>query len=70
VRDGMRGSGSYYGRVVYNEALASRVRTVLAGQPEVEEQRMFGGLSIMVGGQSCGAVLKDVPVSRVGSEQI
>jgi TfoX/Sxy family transcriptional regulator of competence genes len=55
--------------VVYNEALASRVRTVLAGQPEVEEKRMFGGVSFMVGGQSCCAVLKDDLVIRVGSEE-
>jgi TfoX/Sxy family transcriptional regulator of competence genes len=55
--------------VVYNEALASRVRTVLAGQPEVEEKRMFGGISFMVGGQSCCAVLQDDLVIRVGSEQ-
>ena len=64
-----RGGGSYYGRVVYNEALASRVRTVLAGQPEVVEKRMFGGVSFMVGGQSCCAVLKDDLVVRVGAEQ-
>ena len=30
---------------------------------------MFGGLSFMVGGQSCCAVLKDDLVVRVGSEQ-
>ena len=44
--------GSYYGRVVYNEALASRVRTVLAGQPEVDEKKMFGGLCFLVDGLS------------------
>jgi TfoX/Sxy family transcriptional regulator of competence genes len=54
--------------VVYNEALASRVRTVLAEQPDVEEKGMFGGLSFMVGGQSCCAVLKDDLVIRVGSD--
>src|SRR5712692_6782834 len=36
--DGVRGGGSYHGRVVYNEELASRVRIVLAAQPEVEEK--------------------------------
>jgi TfoX/Sxy family transcriptional regulator of competence genes len=55
--------------VVYNEALARRVRIVLAAQPEVEEKRMFGGLSFMVGGQMCCGVLKDDLVVRVGSEQ-
>jgi TfoX/Sxy family transcriptional regulator of competence genes len=54
--------------VVYDEALANRVRAVLAGQPGVEEKRMFGGLSFMVGGQMCCGVLKDDLVVRVGAE--
>jgi TfoX/Sxy family transcriptional regulator of competence genes len=55
--------------VVYNEALASRVRTVLAAQSDVEEKRMFGGVSFMVRGQMCCGVLKDDLVLRVGGEQ-
>jgi hypothetical protein len=67
--DGVRWSGSYYGWVVYNEALASRVRIVLAAQSGVEEKRMFGGVSFMVGGQSCCAVLKGDLVIRVGPDR-
>jgi TfoX/Sxy family transcriptional regulator of competence genes len=54
--------------VAYNEALASRVRSLLEAQPDVEEKRMFGGLSFMVSGQMCCGVLKDDLVVRVGSD--
>ena len=39
--------------VAYNEELAGRVRTALADSTDVEEKRMFGGLSLMVAGQTC-----------------
>jgi TfoX/Sxy family transcriptional regulator of competence genes len=34
----------------YDEDLASRIRELVAGEPDVTEQRMFGGLSFLVGG--------------------
>ncbi len=34
----------------YDEELASRVRELVAGEPEVTEQRMFGGLAFLIGG--------------------
>jgi TfoX/Sxy family transcriptional regulator of competence genes len=55
--------------VVYDEALASRVRAALGAQPGIEEKKMFGGLSFMVGGQMCCGVLKNDLVVRVGEEQ-
>jgi TfoX/Sxy family transcriptional regulator of competence genes len=36
--------------VAYDEALADRIRELLAGDPAVREQRMFGGLAFLIGG--------------------
>jgi TfoX/Sxy family transcriptional regulator of competence genes len=36
--------------VAYDEDLAARIRALVAGQPDVTEQRMFGGLAFLVGG--------------------
>src|SRR5262245_12046342 len=51
--------------VAYNEELASRVRAALASRTDVEEKKMFGGLSFMVAGQMCCGVLKDDMVVRI-----
>ena len=45
--------------MVYNEALAARVRPLLSGDLSVEEKKMFGGITFMVNGQMCCGVLKD-----------
>ena len=34
----------------YDEALAARIRERVASEPDVSEQRMFGGLAFLVGG--------------------
>jgi TfoX/Sxy family transcriptional regulator of competence genes len=36
--------------VPYNEALADRIRTLLAGEGRLTEQKMFGGLAFLIGG--------------------
>jgi TfoX/Sxy family transcriptional regulator of competence genes len=36
--------------VAYDEALADRIRALVAGEPGLTEQKMFGGLGFMVGG--------------------
>src|SRR3712207_6682159 len=36
--------------MAHDEQLAARVRDVLAGQVDVTEKRMFGGLAFLVGG--------------------
>jgi TfoX/Sxy family transcriptional regulator of competence genes len=51
--------------VVYNEAFAGRVRAALAGQPNVDEKKMFGGLTFMVSGQMCCGVLKDDLIVKI-----
>lgn len=51
--------------VAYNEELAERVRVVLAERTDVEEKKMFGGLTFMVAGQMCCGVLKDDMIVRI-----
>ena len=34
----------------YDEDLANRIRELIAGEPDVTEMRMFGGLAFLVGG--------------------
>lgn len=36
--------------MAYDEDLANRIRELLAGEHDVTEQRMFGGLAFLVGG--------------------
>ena len=36
--------------MAYDEELAHRIRELIAGEPGVVEQRMFGGLAFLVGG--------------------
>jgi TfoX/Sxy family transcriptional regulator of competence genes len=38
------------GRVAYDEDLANRIRELIAGEPDVSEKKMFGGLAFLVGG--------------------
>jgi TfoX/Sxy family transcriptional regulator of competence genes len=37
-------------RMAYDEDLANRIRELMAGEPDVTEQRMFGGLAFLVAG--------------------
>ena len=36
--------------MAYDEDLANRIRELVAGQPNITERRMFGGLAFLVGG--------------------
>jgi TfoX/Sxy family transcriptional regulator of competence genes len=36
--------------MAYDEALAERIRKLLAGEAKLTEQRMFGGLAFLIGG--------------------
>jgi hypothetical protein len=36
--------------VAYDEELAGRIRALLADEPGVKEQKMFGGLAFLIGG--------------------
>lgn len=43
----------------YDEALADRVRQVMASHPSVVEKKVFGGLTFMLQGHMCCGVLKE-----------
>src|SRR5512132_2699510 len=36
--------------MAYDEDLADRIRGLLAGEPDITEQKMFGGLAFLMGG--------------------
>ena len=36
--------------MAYDEELANRTRELVAGEPDITEKRMFGGLAFLVGG--------------------
>ncbi len=37
----------------YSEDLAERIRQLLSARDDVEEKKMFGGLTFMVAGKMC-----------------
>jgi TfoX/Sxy family transcriptional regulator of competence genes len=41
---------AYNSPVTYDESLAERIGELVAGEPDVTERRMFGGLAFLVGG--------------------
>ena len=54
----------------YDEDLADRLRALLAGRPEVREQKMFGGLCFMLNGNMACGILGSEMVVRVGRENL
>jgi TfoX/Sxy family transcriptional regulator of competence genes len=52
--------------VAFDERLALRVRAVLADRDDVEERRMFGGLTFMVAGHMAVGVVGEDLMVRVG----
>ena len=55
--------------MAYDEGMAQRLRDVLAGQPNVHEKKMFGGLAFMVNGHMCVGVNGEELMVRVGADQ-
>ena len=55
--------------MTYDETLAQRVRRSLAGRGELEERRMFGGLTFMLDGKMCCGVNKGRLMVRVLPEK-
>jgi TfoX/Sxy family transcriptional regulator of competence genes len=54
--------------MAYDEGTAQRLRDALAGVPDVQEKKMFGGLCLMVRGHMlCGVTDVDLMV-RVGPD--
>ena len=48
--------------------LATRIRAVLSGHPDIREQSMMGGLTFMSGGKMACGVIGDQLMVRVGPE--
>lgn len=56
--------------MAYNELLADRVREIIAAATDqVEEKKMFGGLSFMVNDKMCVGVKSDRIMVRIAPEQ-
>jgi TfoX/Sxy family transcriptional regulator of competence genes len=51
--------------VPYDEALACRIREVLATTPGLSERKMFGGLAFLLDGRMCCGVVRDQLMVRV-----
>jgi TfoX/Sxy family transcriptional regulator of competence genes len=43
-------AGRYDRRVAYDEELADRIRELVVGESDLTEQKMFGGLAFLIGG--------------------
>jgi TfoX/Sxy family transcriptional regulator of competence genes len=56
--------------MAYDEALAERIRELLAGEGDLTEQKMFGGLAFLIGGNMAVAASgQDGILVRVEPEQ-
>jgi TfoX/Sxy family transcriptional regulator of competence genes len=56
--------------VPFDEKVAARVRATLAGQKDVVERRMMGGLCFMVRGAMCCCVDRSTLMVRVGADAL
>lgn len=54
--------------MAYDEALADRIRVLLADEPGITEQKMFGGLCIMVNGNMALGPVNDELMIRVAAD--
>ena len=52
--------------MAFDEHVAQRIRTALAGRRGLEERRMFGGLTILLGGHMTAGVMGEELMLRVG----
>ena len=54
--------------MAYDEALAQRIRGMVAGRPDVAEIKMFGGLCFTSSGNMFAGVVKDEFMARLPKE--
>ena len=54
--------------MAYDEHLAGRVRSALAGQEGLTERKMFGGLAFMLDGHMACGIVKEELMLRLGPE--
>jgi hypothetical protein len=64
-----RGGSEEVTTMPYNATLAERIRAILGDEPDLVEQKMFGGLSFMLAGNLCVGILGDDLVVRVPKEE-
>ena len=55
--------------MAFDESLAARVRVHMRDQPSLTEQKMFGGIAFMIGGNMACGVMKDELMVRTGPER-
>ncbi len=48
--DGVALGGAYDPVMAYDEDLANRIRELIAGESDLSEKKMFGGLAFLIGG--------------------
>lgn len=61
-------TGRYNQVMAYDEGVAERLRDIFAGQPDITEKKMFGGIAFMHAGNMCCGIVNDVLMARVGPE--
>jgi len=54
--------------MAYSETLASRIREIFAGENDVTEKKMFGGIAFMVKGHMAAGIVGDDLMLRIGEE--
>ena len=54
--------------MAYNEAMAERIRKLLARRKGLAERKMFGGIAFMLNGNMCCGVVDDRIVLRLGKD--
>ena len=50
----------------FDESLAARIREIFAGERDIAEKKMFGGLAFLVRGNMCAGVVGDELMLRIG----
>jgi TfoX/Sxy family transcriptional regulator of competence genes len=55
--------------MAYDDKLAARVRSALAGREGLSERKMFGGLAFMLNGNMACGLTADALMVRVGAER-
>ena len=55
--------------MAFDEGLAERIRAVLDGRGDIQEKKMFGGLSFLLNGNMAVGVIKDELCVRVAPER-
>ena len=55
--------------MAFNEALANRIRRVLARKKGIEEKKMFGCICFFLNGNALAGVWKDRLIARLGPEE-